>query len=1300
MSDPILDEILAGFPRREARRDPVLDDVLAQFPKRDAAGWETVTPVLERQKKSDGTWEYRPKKKGPGLQAVTPVKTPSTLESLGGAAAEAVRGVPSRIKESILSTPEILGTVLDPLIPAGRQGRPRAGLNPRGVYGESGSISRELRESVADERAAARDRLAEAARGLPAPISATLDTGAEVLAIIADPTNFLPFGGAAKVARADDAARAALRNAPETAGTAALRKAMGKVAREAVSSPGASGRALTPALGELRDRSLAIGEKTPVAQAMAHAGSDISPEAISRVARGERYVRVTPGGEVRPLLNDVGAVDARVNPGEVKAVIGADGALRLEGGRPNPAQARALAALRQEPPPRRPSLPEDGPLAVEAPEIDDATRRLLNMRPEAELPPMRTTGTKNAVTAAERATRGLPEVEVEARRTLGATWERAKQVLDEDPDAPRQLAQDVARRPRQLSAEDNALLLHDRMRITNDHRDVLAAEDAAIAAGDTKALATARVRRVALEKAMAVNDEAARKAGYEWGLAGRARQMLIKEDYSPVRLIQRAKVAAAGKAVPREVEERLVAVSRELDGALSRLRVFEEGATARSAERFLAREARKVEAGARRTGRRATSQNLGAEFAGLAGEFRRLSATPRAGLDPDLAAVVYQMAKNRARAGVTSLSQVVDEIHGAVKGAADLTPADVRDAIAEGGPVSQKIPPHVHVFKDLREQAKLLKRIEAAEAGEEIVTKGGAKRRIPPPELAALRERLRTVMTEHNIGPGSGAARLAALKKRLQAKMAELEKVKATGVRPERARRPPPTFDPEAINLQANVVRLRREADAAIRQAGLRNRTGLDKAIDWTVGWGRFLKLSSTRSLLRAPVSAVSRVFLFNPIREVLGAPLTKLPGEAGRLFRERAPVEGGFSGHAIVKSWARFFSKDTRAASWGHLRRMEEDPLNLAHGGNAFMSDTPHDLEKIPRWMNIPGHVNAALEDVPVRYASYELAVRKLEKFQRAMEDQGREIITRGGDLTDPLEQLNAEARAFEWATRQVFMQDDPLVSAFRSKVVARKYGERGAARGAVNVAKGLLESQLPILKVPVNILKERIDYATGLPVGIIRLRDAIKAGIDTLPYEEGDAIARQLKSGTFGLGLAWLGWAAADHLGGYFTGRKAGVDEVGEGEIEIFGIKIPQVWGADHPGLMQMHFFATLRKTHDRYREGGLQRGTAAATLETGRNVPFLDLPYEALDSLRQSREGRDGAQRFVGGYFRGMTLPPDAQRLAKILDQYGDDPEMVDAILQQLGLQRTDHRKRRPDNLLEEYQTGIPGLRDDVR
>jgi hypothetical protein len=340
---------------------------------------------------------------------------------------------------------------------------------------------------------------------------------------------------------------------------------------------------------------------------------------------------------------------------------------------------------------------------------------------------------------------------------------------------------------------------------------------------------------------------------------------------------------------------------------------------------------------------------------------------------------------------------------------------------------------------------------------------------------------------------------------------------------------------------------------------------------------------------------------------------------------------------------------------------------------------------------MEYPGHVHAALDDVPAKYAAMEYAVTKQRKFQEAMEAQGRQVLKEGGDLTDPETQLDALARAYEYASRQVFMQENRFVQWFR-KVTERKPDDSAASK----LARGFAETLLPIVKVPTNWTWERMDYLAGLPRGSYRLYEAIKRGVDSVPYEEGDAIARQLKKGTFGLGLAWLGTAAADQIGGYWwEKRRFKEEEPKEGEIELFGVTIPRNL-LDHPAVAQLHFFATVEKLRQRYRDDGLGRGLRAASKATIEEVPFAEVPFDVKDAL----EDDYGYRTFWGRYLRGMTLPPDVQRLARVLDQKGDHSGL-EMLVQQLGLKHIDARKRPTDEIFpDEMQLGVPGLRDDVR
>lgn len=249
-----------------------------------------------------------------------------------GRAAESVAG--------LLDLPALVGSILagpppeaylgaqiagDPITPE-REARMRAG---GAELAESVSVpppARTAREMVrANYERIKEDEVAKGVEAGKSPLRiATEDTIKEAVTLALDPLNWVGAGGAAK------AGRVVAREGGEAAGRAAARE----VAEEVVAS---------------------------APRVASHAGqAGESPEAIARVARGERYYRVSPGGEVTPIPNTVDAVDMRVNPGEAKVRVTSRGAIEVDQrGRGGPAQSAAIDRLRRgevPPPPRE--LPE------------------------------------------------------------------------------------------------------------------------------------------------------------------------------------------------------------------------------------------------------------------------------------------------------------------------------------------------------------------------------------------------------------------------------------------------------------------------------------------------------------------------------------------------------------------------------------------------------------------------------------------------------------------------------------------------------------------------------------------------------------------------------------------------------------------------------------------------------------------------------------------------------------------------------------------------------------------------------
>ena len=138
------------------------------------------------------------------------------------------------------------------------------------------------------------------------------------------------------------------------------------------------------------------------------------------------------------------------------------------------------------------------------------------------------TGLKNAVAELEAAGIGHDLTDAE-RHAMPPLWERAKGVLQADPEAGKRLADDLIANPeRGMTDEDSALLLLHKRNLLNALND----------AAEKTHTGTPEARRAADRDYMARSSElkglldAVKQRGTEWGREGRWRQAMAYEDYS------------------------------------------------------------------------------------------------------------------------------------------------------------------------------------------------------------------------------------------------------------------------------------------------------------------------------------------------------------------------------------------------------------------------------------------------------------------------------------------------------------------------------------------------------------------------------------------------------------------------------------------------------------------------------------------------------------------------------------------------------------------------------------------------
>jgi hypothetical protein len=540
---------------------------------------------------------------------------------------------------------------------------------------------------------------------------------------------------------------------------------------------------------------------------------------------------------------------------------------------------------------------------------EDPWQRLAELADEIEARskplPEWPTGIKNAVTDAEREEKGLPPVEIEARRNIGQVFDTAKS--DFDPEISRAKTQQLADHPRALAPEETASAIIYKTYLKNEYAKAAAHLEKAQTDANEEGQVEARLRMAALDEDLLTYHEMARRTGYEQGLGLRLRAEMMKQDYSLAEVKTRARVANKNYPLPEELEKQLEEITRERDAAVEALAAYDEKASQRAAERELKRLQSEAATTEKKEKRTKVIDKLSVEFADLSKQFGRaaakLSANPL--FDPELHGIIGKMVRNRMDAGVQTLDGLVNSIHEAVKEhVVDATERDVRDAISGYGKPQQATQTELtRQLNELKKQARLISKLEDLQA--KGVPQNPKKQRQQSEEIRNLQAQINKFVKDHKPAQDPQESALKAYKTRMAKREKDLQTQLDSGnyAKPERRTL---TLDRDAIELKGKVGRLSDAIDYNIRKIEKANRSRTEKTRDYLVKARRFVALSSSYVFGKLTSAAYQRV-LFTPIEELIGGGLSHLPVLSK--VAARAPREGYFNLGAEAKAVATAFS-------------------------------------------------------------------------------------------------------------------------------------------------------------------------------------------------------------------------------------------------------------------------------------------------------------------------------------------------------------------------------------------------------
>lgn len=601
--------------------------------------WEdTASPLVQRRRKPDGTYETRPK---PGAIPGGAPGVGQEPDPYAGRHPHAVVGeqVLSRVKEGVagaLDLPEMSGAIADKLPPWARLLPPVQALRlqrelKRGADTALGGLPSALRESVGDEYVRRKDDLSQSliSRGASPLAAASSDTALEGVAAVLDPTNALPGGAAVDAAR--------------------------------------TGRRVGRFAGVLDD--------IPPA-------SIVSPEDAAEaayLAARERNPGVLPGderfvqpGSVREALKpeaEILEVGARRSREAQETALG----LRAPDDAADLARASLEIADRSELPgpplPPRPfdELADEAMAGLERPENRRSPVEPMLITAQGEL-------------GAPASVPWAPRMSTKALESVAGMEDEFRELVAKNRSAIYRGRGDVV----PASTWHNAQQLADDLGMSRE--DFL--QNPAFRGDREVALGRAYMGGMKQE----MNELAGAISRGEVSDLNAAKARLADLEVDTVRMMSniQARLAEGGRVL-REGQEALAPWKgdprRELQAALLKRYGAQNAEAAAAIEaKAVARLQRRAAAETRKAQRAATAEELAAEFSSLAESFGKISraARPRAVLDPEMVGLMGRMAQNRVKAGVNAVEQIADEIFQVARAHIEgLTVEDVRAAVVD-----------------------------------------------------------------------------------------------------------------------------------------------------------------------------------------------------------------------------------------------------------------------------------------------------------------------------------------------------------------------------------------------------------------------------------------------------------------------------------------------------------------------------------------------------------------------------------------------------------------------------------------
>ncbi len=443
------------------------------------------------------------------------------------------------------------------------------------------------------------------------------------------------------------------------------------------------------------------------------------------------------------------------------------------------------------------------------------------------------TSIKNAVTAAKRATRGMPAVEEEAARKWGDVWEKVKAEVADDPGAPDRLVASLRDKPRAVTDREDAMLLQQQVSLEEQFNRTTQ-DMVRLAETDSEAIPEYRIRLAELSDKLLDLYDVDKSVGRETARGLNARKMMADETYSLVRMELAKRAMNDGRPLTDTERANITALKDKIDATQ---KAFDEH-VAKSETRIRELEAQhaadelKVAAmrEAKADAASGTVRDLGAERDSIVAGLGQRASTPLRDLRP----WIRKLALNLIRSGITERNALINAVHDVLK---DIFPTieqrDTMDAISGYGDF-RPLDPEVAKAKlrDLSGQMQNVSKLEDL-LGRRALQKTGPERKTLSDEERRLIKLVNEYKKRYGVVVTDPATQLksalAAVKTRLTNQIKDLEFQIGTGKKIVKGATKV-AYDAEAAELLARRDALKAQFDEVFGKPELTDAQRVDMA--------------------------------------------------------------------------------------------------------------------------------------------------------------------------------------------------------------------------------------------------------------------------------------------------------------------------------------------------------------------------------------------------------------------------------------------------------------------------------------